>query len=206
MHKPLNSDLQRVVVIGTSCSGKTTFGRQLSDLLAAPHVELDALHWKEHWEPRPRVEFLRLVEEAVARDRWVTDGNYGTVRDVVWSRATAVLWLNYSFVRVFYRALSRTLRRAATREQLYSGNTESFSKAFLSRDSILLWVLTSFRRRRREYTALLQSDRFASIPFWEFRRPRDAALFLSTVKTAAQQGDEADRPCRSSAGITTRSV
>ncbi len=165
MHKPLNTDLQRVVVIGTSCSGKTRFARQLSDLLGVPHVELDALHWNRHWEPRAR--FLRIVEKAVARDRWVTDGNYGTTRQIVWSRATAVLWLNYSFVLVFYRALSRTLQRAATREELYSGNTESFTKAFLSRNSILLWVLTSFRRRRREYTALLQSDRFASITFWE---------------------------------------
>ena len=194
MHEPLKSDLQRVVVIGTSCCGKTTFARQLSDLLGQPHVELDALHWKKDWEPRSRVEFLRMVEAAVARDRWVTDGNYGTVRDVVWSRATAVLWLNYSFPLVFFRALSRTLRRAATREELYSGNTESFAKAFLSRDSILLWVLTSFRRRRREYTALLESDRFASITFWEFRKPRDAALFLSTVKTPTREGDAADRP------------
>ena len=196
--RPLNTDLQRVVVIGTSCSGKTTLARQLSDLLAVPHIELDALHWKRHWEARPRVEFLRIVEKAVARDRWVTDGNYGTARDIVWSRATAVLWLNYSFVRVFYRALSRTLQRAATREELYSGNTESFTKAFLSRDSILLWVLTSFRRRRREYSALLKSDHFASITFWEFRRPRDAAFFLSTLKAAAQQADKADpRPPRS---------
>ena len=128
MHKPLNTDLQRVVVIGTSCSGKTTFARQLSDLLGVPHVELDALHWNRHWEPRARVEFLRIVEKAVARDRWVTDGNYGTTRQIVWSRATAVLWLNYSFVLVFYRALSRTLQRAATREELYSGNTESFTR------------------------------------------------------------------------------
>jgi adenylate kinase family enzyme len=190
----LKSDIQRVVVIGTSCSGKTTFARQLSDLLDSPHIELDALHWKKNWEPRPRAEFVQIVEESVARDRWVTDGNHGTVRDLVWSRATAVVWLNYPFVLVFSRALSRTFRRAATREQLYSGNTESFTRAFLSRDSILLWVLTSFRRRRREYAALFGSDRFPSIAFLEFRRPRDAALFLSTVKAAAQSSHEADRP------------
>ncbi len=192
MHEPLKSDLQRVVVIGTSCSGKTTFARQLSDLLGTHHVELDALHWKKDWEPRPRVEFRWIVEEALARDRWVTDGNYATVRDIVWSRATAVLWLNYSFALVFSRALSRTLRRATTGEELYSGNTESFAKAFLSRDSILLWVITSFRSRRREYAALLESDRFPSIACWEFRRPRGAALFLSTLKAATQKGDEAD--------------
>ena len=120
------------------------------------------------------------MEQAVAGDRWVTDGNYGSVRDLVWSRATAVLWLNYSFPVVSYRALSRTLRRLATREELYSGNTESFSGAFLSRDSILLWVLTTFRRRRREYAALLQSGRFPAITFREFRTPRDTELFLST--------------------------
>ena len=39
----LHRALSRVVVVGTTCSGKTTFANRLAVLLDAPHVELDAL-------------------------------------------------------------------------------------------------------------------------------------------------------------------
>ncbi|MDE2841397.1 MAG: AAA family ATPase, partial [Chloroflexota bacterium] len=58
--------MERVVVVGTSCSGKTTLARQLSRALGAPHIELDAIHWKPNWQSRPAEEFRQLVSEAVA--------------------------------------------------------------------------------------------------------------------------------------------
>ena len=193
MRVPSKVEFERVAVVGSSCSGKTTLARTLSTLLDAPHLELDALHWKADWKPRSAPEFYHLVEQAVSADRWIADGNYGSVRDLVWSRATAVVWLNYPFGLVFPRALSRTLRRAVNREELYSGNRESLGKVFFSRDSILLWVITSFRRRRKEYAELRASGRFPEIHFWELRRPSEGSAFLSQVKAAAQQ-DEMRRP------------
>ena len=89
--------ITRVVVIGTSCAGKTRFARSLADVLSCPHVELDALHWLPNWVERPSVEFRALTAQALSQDCWVTDGNYGAVRDLVWSRATTVIWLNYTF-------------------------------------------------------------------------------------------------------------
>jgi adenylate kinase family enzyme len=185
MQAPSKIQFERVVVVGSSCSGKTTLARDLADLLGAPHIELDAVYWKPNWEPRPISDFRHLVEAAVSADRWVLDGNYSTVRDLVWSRATAVVWLNYPFHLVFPRALSRTIRRALTREQLYSGNRESFRKAFFSSDSILLWVITSFRRHQREYATLRETRTFPQVQFWEVRRPSEASQLLSSLETAA---------------------
>ena len=81
-----------------------------------PHVELDAIHWLPGWEPRPREAFRALVGEAAAQPAWVMDGNYGTVRDLLWPRATAAIWLNYPFATVMGRALRRTVKRAFTGE------------------------------------------------------------------------------------------
>jgi adenylate kinase family enzyme len=181
---PSKIEFQRVAVVGSSCSGKTTLARDLSSLLGAPHVELDALYWKADWKPRAMPDFRERVERAVSSERWVADGNYAAVRDLVWSRATAVVWLNYPFHLVFPRALSRTFRRVITREELYSGNRESLRKAFFSGDSILLWVITSFRRHRREYAALRQSRRFPQIHYWELRRPSEAARLRSLAEAA----------------------
>jgi adenylate kinase family enzyme len=145
------ADLQRVVIIGMSGAGKSTAARRLAAMLDLPHVELDALYWGPAWTSRP--DFRERVQLAVQGDRWVVDGNYGSARDLAWPRATAIVWLNLPFARVFWRVLCRTLRRSWRREVLWSGNRESLARSFFSRDSILWWVLTMYHRRRREVAA-----------------------------------------------------
>ncbi len=167
----------RVVVVGTSCSGKTTFSRALSQRLDLPHIELDALYWGPNWTARAPDEFRANVSQATAATAWVCDGNYARVRDLVWERANTLIWLNYSFSIVFYRAVVRTLTRIVTRERLFSGNQESLRLMF-DRDWIPWWVLRTFHGRRRRYSALLWSPQFNHLDVMEFTRPREADVLL----------------------------
>ena len=56
--------------------------------------------------------------------RWVVDGNYSTVRDIVWDRADTVVWFDLPYVTVMARTIRRTVRRTVTREELWNGNRE----------------------------------------------------------------------------------
>jgi len=174
-------NLRRVHVVGTSCSGKTTFAASLASILKVKHIELDALYWLPDWVERPKDEFLSLVEKAVGGDAWILDGNYSRARAIVWERATAIVWLNYSFPRTFYRAINRTLRRITSGEEICAGNRETFQKAFMSRDSILLWVLTSYLEKRGEYTKLLGEAKPDGKEIFIFRHPKQAKEFLRQV-------------------------
>jgi len=127
---------QRIAVIGTSCSGKSTLSRRLSGILKQSHIELDALYWGPDWTPRPMERFRRDVTQALAAERWIVDGNYTIVRDMVLKRATTLIWLNYSFRTVFGRAFMRTIRRALFAEELFAGNRETIAKSFFSREKI----------------------------------------------------------------------
>lgn len=42
--------MKRINVVGTSGSGKSTFGRQLSQQICAPYIEMDALFWQPNWK------------------------------------------------------------------------------------------------------------------------------------------------------------
>ena len=143
----------RIAIVGTSCSGKTTLAGQLAEVLGRTHIELDALHWGPNWSVRP--EFPALVAEAVSADEWIVDGNYRGVRDLVWRRATGIVWLNYPFGVVFCRALTRTVGRLISREAVYAGNRESLRGAFLTADGIPWWVIRTHGKRRREYPVVL---------------------------------------------------
>ena len=65
--------LRRVVVVGTTGSGKTTFAAALAAVRGLRHVELDSLHWGANWTPRERDTFRtaawRLVPPMVGC-RW----------------------------------------------------------------------------------------------------------------------------------------
>jgi adenylate kinase family enzyme len=148
---------RRVNVVGTSAVGKTSVARLLAGRLGVPHVELDALHWQAEWTEAP-VEVLReRVTNAIAGDAWVVDGNYGAVRPLIWERAEAIVWLDYSLATILRRYLARTVRRIRTQEELWpgTGNREGWSMHLLRRDGLLWWILSTYRRRRRDYPKLL---------------------------------------------------
>ncbi|MFQ5614114.1 MAG: hypothetical protein ACE5H9_18490, partial [Anaerolineae bacterium] len=189
----MTEQLQRVAVIGSSCSGKTTLAQTMAGILDAPHIELDAIHWNPAWRPTPLDEFRRLTRAAVQAERWVLDGNYSPVRDIVWARATALVWLNYPFRVVLWRALRRTVRRVFWRERLFAGNRETFRQAFMSRDSIIWWVMTTYHRRRREYPPLFRRAEHAHLRVIELRHPRQAAAFTAGLRDGLKSRVSGDR-------------
>ncbi|MGM0555793.1 MAG: AAA family ATPase [Myxococcota bacterium] len=146
---------RRYVVVGTSGSGKTTLARAIAEHLGVEHIELDALHWLPDWEMRPVDDFRRLVRSRLDAESWVVDGNYSKVRDIVWSRADAVIWLDLPRPVVMWRVFWRTARRTLLRERLWNGNVESLRTALFDSESIVRWAWNTFEKRRREYPDLL---------------------------------------------------
>lgn len=175
----------RILVIGTSSAGKTTLADALSRSLAISRIELDELFWSPGWKPKPSQEFLELVRRAAAGQTWVADGNYSSVRPVLWPRANVIVWLNYPLPLIFWRGLVRAIRRCCKREVLWHGNTESFRRTFFSRESILVWILTTHGRRAREFRELQQDPRHAGVAWLEFRSPADTAAWLQEVRLTA---------------------
>jgi adenylate kinase family enzyme len=186
MHSVLRHS-SRVIVVGTTCCGKTTFARRLAKTLGVPHIELDALYWLPDWKPREESQFRELVREAVAGERWVIDGNYSRLQDLIFRRATILIWLDFSFPRVLLRGLTRTIRRVVIAEAVYAGNKESFRRAFLSKDSILWWLVNTYHKRRRRYRRIFAATTYPDLEKLEFRTPNTSEKYLRSVETTALQ-------------------
>jgi len=170
---------RRVNVVGTSAAGKSQLAAALADALGVPHVELDALHWEPNWtEVAPEV-MRERVREAIAGDGWVVDGNYAVVRDLVWARAEAIVWLDLPLRTILWRFLVRTTRRMARREELWGGNRERLRTHLCSRDSLLLWILTTYHRRRREYPKRLAAR--PDLIAVRLRSAREAREWLASI-------------------------
>ncbi len=174
---------RRTIIVGTTGSGKTTLARSLAQRFTIPHIELDALHWGPDWTPATRDDFRERVAQVLAGDAWVTDGNYSMVRDIVWSRADTLIWLDYSLGVIYRRLIPRTLRRVVSREELFNGNQETLRGALLSRDSLFMWALKTHRSRRQRYEADLASPEYAHLTVLRFHHPHDADRWLRQQQT-----------------------
>jgi adenylate kinase family enzyme len=170
---------RRISVVGTSGSGKTTTASQIAERLGIPHVEMDALHWEPNWTEAPLEVFRERVERALGGDAWVVDGNYSKVRDIVWGRADTIVWLDYALPVILWQVTWRTLRRSLRREELWSGNRESLGNALFSRDSILLWTLQTYKRRRQEYPVLLSQPEYAHLAIVHLHSPRETRAWVA---------------------------
>ena len=177
--------MNRISVIGTSGSGKTAFADKLARILHIPHVELDALHWEADWIPAHREVFRSRVREAVGAERWVVDGNYSkSARDLVWERADTIVWLDFSFTIIIGRLLRRTIYRLVTGEKCCNGNRERLGLA-LSRDSIILWALQSYKRHRLEYPLLLAAQEQRGAQTVRLHSPKEADRWLTRLAPAS---------------------
>jgi adenylate kinase family enzyme len=146
-HRPV-----RIVVQGASGSGKTTLATALAEKFDAAHLELDGLYQQANWTPLDLEEFRAQVREFVDQPRWVIDGNYRQVRDILWPLATTIVLIDLPKRVVMTRIIKRTFLRIMKREQLWNGNREKWRNAF-SRDAnhnIILWAWTSYPRYHEE--------------------------------------------------------
>ena len=180
--------MRRVSVVGGSCSGKTTFARDLAAILGVPFVELDALNWQPNWKMTDLGTFQEDVRKATAGDAWVVDGNYGGrgARDIVWSRADAVVWLDLPLPLTLARMWRRTTGRIRRHEPLWGGNQETIRNTFLSRESLFVWTIKTHWRRRRILSATMTRPDLGHLTFHRLRSPAEVARWL-----AAQRGPQA---------------
>lgn len=168
----------RYVIVGTSGAGKSTFAAALAQATNCPHIELDALYWGPEWKAVPHEQFEARVRSAAEGDRWVADGNYTAVRELLWGRATHIVWLNYGRPTVFSRVLWRTVSRGLLRTRLAHGNCESLHMAFFSRESVLWWSVSTFARNRVKFAGLREDTGYRHLAWAEITMQAQAKEFI----------------------------
>ena len=171
----------RIIILGTTGSGKTTLSRHLSQTLDIPAVELDAIRHGPNWAETPDDEFRRGVTDSLHGDRWIVDGNYSVARDIIWPRATTLIWLDYSFPLVFWRLFWRTLSRGIMRRKLWNDNTEDLWRHFLTKDSLFLWAVQTHWERRKSLTKVLESCQYSHLEVLRFRSSRETRRWLERI-------------------------
>jgi adenylate kinase family enzyme len=180
------ANMQCIVVLGSTSSGKSTLAARLSAILGCPHLELDSLRFLPQWQVRANDEFRTLVDAATNKRCWVVDGNYSVTRDLTWGRADTIIWLDYRLSLILWRLTRRTIGRTINRTELWNtGNRDNIFKHFrLSDESLYYWAFKTYWRRKREIPLLIQKPEYRHLRFVHLTNPRQTEIWLKVVRAA----------------------
>jgi len=89
------NELERVLIMGNSGSGKSWLAARISEFKKLPVTDLDTLYWEQdgYGRAREKAEVLKDVLAIANKQLWVIEGVYGWIADQVSLYASHVIWL-----------------------------------------------------------------------------------------------------------------
>ncbi|AJY76195.1 DNA topology modulation protein [Paenibacillus beijingensis] len=135
--------MNRVLVLGSAGSGKSTLSQKLGTILDLPVIHLDSYYWKPNWVSTSNEEWDQIVEELTMKDQWIMNGNYSRTMDIRIKRADMIIFLDMPMLLCIYRVIKRRLMyHKKTRPDMNEGCPEKLDWEFFK------WVW-NYRKRSR---------------------------------------------------------
>jgi adenylate kinase family enzyme len=123
--------MNRVLIIGPCGSGKSTLARELAPRMGLPLVHMDQLGWQAGWVETEKAQLNARLAEAVAGERWLIEGNYGSTLAPRLERADTVIYLDFPIRLCLARLIKRIVTlRGQSRPDMPEDCPERFNAGF----------------------------------------------------------------------------
>ncbi|HYP51431.1 MAG TPA: DNA topology modulation protein [Pyrinomonadaceae bacterium] len=167
--------MKKVMIIGSSGAGKSTFSRRLSEKTGLPLIHLDVLFWKPNWVETDKEEWKKILEKAVAGDSWIMDGHFGGTIGMRLEKCDTVIFLDMPRALCVYRILKRVVTyQKGKRPDMADGCDEKFDWQFLK------WVW-NFPERSKPKIEKLLAEHQNSITLFRLKSTKEVERFLSEL-------------------------
>lgn len=165
--------MKRVLVIGSPGAGKSTFARALAKRTQLPLIHLDAEYHLPGWVEPSEDAWRARLNELVAGESWIIDGNYGGSMEFRLARTDTAMLLDYPTWLCLWRVVKRIVGLHGTvRPDAPPGCPERFDWEFL-------WYVAAFRTAKSP--ALDRRLGCFGGRVVRFRRAAEAQAFLDSL-------------------------
>lgn len=130
----MNNLGKKIVIVGVSASGKSTFSRKLAEKIKLPLIFMDSIMWNPGWQYIGDEETVKKLDEASTHDEWIIEGYISTeARTFIFDRADTIIYLDYSPIIATWRYLKRCWKHHKEPRPELKGNPDEFDFKFLKR-------------------------------------------------------------------------
>jgi adenylate kinase family enzyme len=165
---------KRIVIVGVSASGKSTFARKLSEKAKLPFFLMDAIMWNPGWQYIGDEATVEKLEEIGSKEEWIIEGYISTeARTFLFERADIIIYLDYPPVVATFRYLKRWWKHRKSPRPELEGSPEKFDWKFLK----LVWTkgeaisLNRFLAQVQDQSKLIR-----------FTSPKQAETFIKNIQ------------------------
>ena len=152
-------DYNKIIIIGSGGSGKSTFAKQLGAITGLPVIHLDNEFWQPNWAETPRDEWIEKQKQFISDDKWIIDGNYGSTMELRFAAAELVIFLDINRLVCVYSAARRTGKKRSDLPE-YLQEPKKFSKDFLD---FAKWIWSYPKTEKQKVLAL--HEKYEDKPF-----------------------------------------
>jgi adenylate kinase family enzyme len=161
---------KRIVVVGVSASGKSTFARTLALRYDLPLIHMDTIWWKPGWIEVGEEEATNKIESITSNDEWIVEGYIPhAARPFVFERADQIIYLDYSGATAARRYIQRWWKHRKNPRPELEGSPEKFSFKFLK----LVWSKREAKSLNESLRSISNQDKIIA-----FASPKQAMAFL----------------------------
>lgn len=122
----------KIVVVGVSASGKSTFSRRLSEKLHIPVTHMDSIMWQPGWEYRGDDYVANQISAISQTEQWIIEGYIvSDARLDLFEKADQIIYLDYPGWLSAWRYLKRCWKYRKNPRAELPGSPEKFSFKFL---------------------------------------------------------------------------
>ena len=87
--------MKRIIIVGPCGAGKSTFARQLRDVLHLPLYSLDNIFWRKDKTHIEREEFDIKLEKILNEESWIIDGDYSRTYERRMEACDTIIYLSF---------------------------------------------------------------------------------------------------------------
>jgi len=169
----IKNQSKRIVIIGDSGRGKTTFAKKLSEKLNIPLYHLDDFFWKKKYsEKNTHEEILEKVTHVYVGESWIIEGTTRKFLMLGFDRADTIF--NLSFKSIFAQWYSIIKRYFKRDEETFSELLELIKHVFYKRYSL------GYMKGSSTEKELLQPHHHKAVTFHSFGEINDYLQSLDT--------------------------
>jgi adenylate kinase family enzyme len=133
----------RLLVVGYSSSGKSTFSKRLAKHYHIPVLHIDTIYFGPNWVERENHKVEEEIRDFMNQPSWVIDGQYRKLAQERFDQADQIFIFDFNRFKCLYGAIKRRIKyHNQSRDTIADGCKERLNPSFI------WWILCSGRTKK----------------------------------------------------------